>query len=50
MEIWYQIKVENRWITVDYDAYAWFDGKKRILGPTHGIALVQKYLQPLRYR
>ena len=50
MEIWYQIKATNGWITVDYDAYAGFDGEKRIWGPTHGIVMVQKYLQSLRWR
>lgn len=48
MEIWYQIKTEIGWITVSFDAYHAFEGKKRIWGPTHGTALLQKYLQPLR--
>ena len=47
MKIWYQIRKEDRWETVDYDTYAGFDGKKRIWGPTHGLALFQDYLHSL---
>lgn len=49
MEIWYQIKTEDGWERVDFETYYAYDGVKRIWGPTHGIALLQKHLQPLRW-
>lgn len=49
MEIWYQIKEKNGWRRVSHDTYRAYTGDKRILGPTHGIVLLQKYLQPMRW-
>ena len=48
MEIWPYIN-DNGWKRVTWEEYEAFSGEKELRGPTWGVALVQKYLQPLRW-
>lgn len=48
MEIWPMIN-DNGWRRVTWEEYEAFTGEKKLWGPTHGMALLQKYLQPLRW-